>query len=91
MFIPGGICFKTNKNEIFNSGETSQPLDFEWELSKYYDQIEIQNYYKYGGLGAFSKFVESYAGKVLPYGAVLTKEDVYIFAFELQGLLMAKG
>ena len=71
--IPGGICFKTKKNEIIDSGETSQPLDFEWELSKYYDQIEIQNYYKYGGLGAFSKFVESYAGKLLPYGAVLTK------------------
>ena len=39
--IPGGICFKTNKNEIVDSGETSQPLDFEWELSKYYDQIRI--------------------------------------------------
>ena len=61
--LPGGICFQTKLDQIEDSGETSQPVDFEWDLSTYYEQINIKSYFKYGGLGAFSKFVEHYSGK----------------------------
>ncbi len=71
--IPGGICLVSDAGNEINSGEDSQPIDLEWDLSKYYKQIQIQDYYKYGGLGPFSKLVENHAGKKLPYSAVLTK------------------
>lgn len=71
--LPGGICFRNKIGQIEDSGETSQPIDFEWDLSTYYEQINVKSYFKYGGLGAFSKFVEHFSGEKLPYGTVLTK------------------
>ena len=73
ILLQGGINILSANNEIVCSGDVTQPADFDWNLDKYYDSIDIASYYKHGGLGAFSKFVESLAGKALPYSAVLTK------------------
>ena len=70
---PGGISVLDNKSDIVESHNYHQPSDFDWDLSKYYDQIDISSYHKHGGLGAFSKFAESYSDKSLPFSAVLTK------------------
>ena len=71
--VQGGINLLTNKGNIINSGDVVQPSDFNWDLSKYYDSIDIKSYHLHGGLGAFSKFVESLLGNPIPYSAVLTK------------------
>ena len=78
--LPGGICFQNKLDQIEDSGETSQPVDFEWDLSTYYEQINVKSYFKYGGLGAFSKFVEHFSGEKRFCGAFLTvggPGDVY--------------
>ena len=69
----GGIYIKDSTSDLISSGFVEQPINFDWDLSRHYDEIGITNYYKNGGLGAFSKFVESISGRPLPYSAVLTK------------------
>lgn len=71
--LQGGIHLLTSKGDLISSGDINQPADFDWKLDKYYDSVDITSYYKHGGLGAFSKFVESLSGKAVPYSAVLTK------------------
>jgi radical SAM superfamily enzyme YgiQ (UPF0313 family) len=73
LTVQGGMDILGDNGMLINSGPSVQPSTFDWKLEKYYDQINILNYYKHGGLGAFSKYVESYAGRPLPYSAVLTK------------------
>ena len=70
---PGGISVIDKDHDIIQSDNYGQPSHFNWDLSKYYDQIDITSYHKHGGLGAFSKFAESYSGECLPFSAVLTK------------------
>jgi len=69
---PGGLCFKLN-NDIIESGVPTQPVEFDWDISKFYDQILIGDYNKYGGIGPFSKFVESLTGRRHKYSTILTK------------------
>lgn len=69
----GGIYIHDSEQRLVSTGSVEQPSSFDWDLSKHYDEIDITNYYKNGGLGAFSKYVESVCGTPLPYSAVLTK------------------
>lgn len=71
--IHGGIYIQSSDGDVISSGDIAQPAGFDWSLDKYYSEIEIQSYYKNGGLGPFTKYVESKNGHPLPYSAVLTK------------------
>ena len=85
-------CFRNKIGQIEDSGETSQPIDFEWDLSTYYEQINVKSYFKYGGLGAFSKFVEHFSGESFLTELFLLKEDVELIVhFAQSELLMEKA
>ena len=73
LTLPGGLNLLSSSGSICSSGPTSQPLDFEFDLSSYYKQIDIVNYYKYGNLSAFSNLIKSHTGKAQPSAAVQTK------------------
>ena len=70
--IPLGIKFIDGDTTI-STDLASKPEDIDWDLSEFYDQINIQDYYKHGGIGAFSKYVEESMSAPMPYSAVLTK------------------
>jgi len=71
--VQGGLDILGANQEHITSGSSVQPSNFDWNIDKYYDEIDIKSYHLHGGLGAFSKFVENMAGEPVPYSAVLTK------------------
>lgn len=53
--IPRGAIFNYQGN-TYELGETAGDPDVNWDIRDFYDMLDIQNYYKYGSLAAFSRF-----------------------------------
>ena len=60
-------------NIIVSSGDYKRPDKYDFKLDRYYDEINIIGYNKYGGMGPFSRFVENRLGSQQPYSALLSK------------------
>ena len=61
--IPKGSAVLDN-GKIVELGQPAMDARQSWDIRPYYDLIDVASYYKYGGLGAFSRFVgadKSYA------------------------------
>lgn len=56
-------------DEVVELGTAIPNARQSWNVNPYYDLIDIGNYYKYGGLGAFSRFV----GADKSYATVLSR------------------
>lgn len=68
LAVPKGSAVFYNGN-VIELGVPAMDARQGWDVRPYYDLIDIANYYKYGGLGAFSRFV----GADKSYATVLSR------------------
>ena len=64
--VPSGIAFKL-EDEIYESPSCLGAITEFLDIRPYYSLIDIENYYKYGGLNPYSRYV----GKEKPFATVL--------------------
>ncbi len=66
--IPAAIAFK-HQGKVFETQSCPEPITEFLDIRPYYDLIrDVENYYKYGGVNPFSRYV----GKGKPFGTVLS-------------------
>lgn len=53
--IPQGVAFKLG-GEIYELGTPDGDVPVDWDIRPQYDLLEIQDYNRYGSLGAFSRY-----------------------------------
>lgn len=68
IVIPKGSWINSNGN-ILQLGNPVEGPDVNFDLREVYNLIPIEEYHKYGGLGAFSRFV----GADIPFSTVLSR------------------
>jgi len=64
--VPNGMVFMQD-GAVVELGAPSPDNPANWDIRPYYDLIDIENYHRYGGLGAFSRYV----GEEKHYSTVL--------------------
>ncbi len=63
---PDGFTFLLD-NEVYELGTPPPSTPVNWDVRPFYDLIQVEEYYRYGGLGAFSRYV----GEDKKYATVL--------------------
>ena len=53
--LPWGVAFKVEK-EIYELGIPPENVPVDWDIRSFYSYIDLQDYYKYGSLAAFSRY-----------------------------------
>ena len=66
-FVPHGIAFKLDNN-FYETEPSHEPSKEFLDIRPYYHLIEVENYYRFGGLNPFAR----YLGKGKVYGTVLS-------------------
>lgn len=64
--VPAGMTFLLD-GEVIELGSPLADTSTNWDIRPFYDLIDIENYYRFGGLGAFSRYV----GEEKRYSTVL--------------------
>lgn len=64
--VPEGMAFLRDGN-VVDIGMPHENNAVNWDIKPFYDSIQVEEYYRFGGLGAFSRYV----GEDKPYATVL--------------------